>query len=600
MKKEQKHKQTFFSIVSNNLFVLNIVWKISKSRFFLKFFMTIISSIIPTLNILITRYIIALVESNSIKDKTNFRQVFGVLILLMCLQIIPKIFSVWNSTLIEPILASKVNQYMNELFIDKAKSFDYINFENPVFYDKYTRALGQVESLPHTVFNTFFNLFASIISMTSLIVLIISMDWIIILFAIFGVCASFAQSMIMAKLNYSTNIVLTPISRRQNYIKRILYIPDYAKDIKCSDVILTGKKYYIQSLKEMIRVLKQYGMKVAIINTGITILSFISSATMMILLFERVWIGIYMISDFTALTSSVTQLENVLNQFLTTITGLYSNSMYIEDLKFVYNYKNKSQENKKYRAFDLSKPCKIEVRNLYFRYPNANEYALYNISFTIMPGEKVSIVGLNGSGKTTLIKLLLRFYEPEQGEIFINDINIKEYNKEDLQKNIGVVFQDHHVYAYTTKENIAFEEKIIENTYDVLGRLGMYKKIQAFPDGFNTYLSKEFYETGLYLSGGELQKICIARALNKPSGLYIFDEPSSALDIMSENNMNEVMMNSSHKTMIFISHRLSTVVMADKILVLQNGKLEECGNHSELIQKDGIYSELYRHQMKQY
>lgn len=145
-----------------------------------------------------------------------------------------------------------------------------------------------------------------------------------------------------------------------------------------------------------------------------------------------------------------------------------SNSMYIEDLKFVYNYKNKSQENKKYRAFDLSKPCKIEVRNLYFRYPNANEYALYNISFTIMPGEKVSIVGLNGSGKTTLIKLLLRFYEPEQGEIFINDINIKEYNKEDLQKNIGVVFQDHHVYAYTTKENIAFEEKIIENTYDVL------------------------------------------------------------------------------------------------------------------------------------
>ncbi len=128
----------------------------------------------------------------------------------------------------------------------------------------------------------------------------------------------------------------------------------------------------------------------------------------------------------------------------------------------------------------------------------------------------------------------------------------------------------------------------------------MYKKIQAFPDGFNTYLSKEFYETGLYLSGGELQKICIARALNKPSGLYIFDEPSSALDIMSENNMNEVMMNSSHKTMIFISHRLSTVVMADKILVLQNGKLEECGNHSELIQKDGIYSELYRHQMKQY
>lgn len=323
----------------------------------------------------------------------------------------------------------------------------------------------------------------------------------------------------------------------------------------------------------------------------------------MILLFERVWVGTYMISDFTALTSSLVQLENVLNKFLNTITNLYSNSMYIEDLKFVYNYENKVQENKVQenkgsRVFDVSKSCKIDVRNLYFKYPGANEYALSNVSFTIMPGEKVSIVGMNGSGKTTLIKLLLRFYEPEQGEIFINDINIKEYDKEDLQKNIGVVFQDHHVYAYTTKENIAFEENINESSYDTLRRLGMYEKIQTFPNGFNTHLSKEFYETGLHLSGGEIQKICIARAFNISSGLYIFDEPSSALDISSENDMNEMMMSSNQKTIILVSHRLSTIVMSDKILVLKNGKLVECDNHNELIQNGGVYFELYRQQKK--
>lgn len=598
MEKEHKNKQPFWGILANNLFVLKIVWRVSKGRFFLKFFTTIFNSLIPTLYILITRYIIALVESDGIKNRANFGQVLIVLVLLMCLQTIPKIFSVWNSTLIEPILASKVNQHMNELFIDKAKTFEYINFENPKFYDRYTRALGQVESLPHTVFNTFFDLLAAVISMTSLVVLILSMDWIIILFAIISVCTSFIQSMIMAKLNYRTNIVLTPISRRQNYIKRILYMPDYAKDIKCSEVILTGKKYYIQSLKEIIRILKQYGVKVALINTGITMLSFISSSSMMILLFERVWVGTYMISDFTALTSSVVQLENVLNKFLNTITNLYSNSMYIEDLKFVYNYENKVQENKGFRVFDVSKSCKIDVRNLYFKYPSANEYALSNVSFTIMPGEKVSIVGMNGSGKTTLIKLLLRFYEPEQGEIFINDINIKEYDKEDLQKNIGVVFQDHHVYAYTTKENIAFEENINESSYDTLRRLGMYEKIQTFPNGFNTHLSKEFYETGLHLSGGEIQKICIARAFNISSGLYIFDEPSSALDISSENDMNEMMMSSNKKTIILVSHRLSTIVMSDKILVLKNGKLVECGNHNELIQNGGVYFELYSQQKK--
>lgn len=427
-----------------------------------------------------------------------------------------------------------------------------------------------------------------------------SMDWIIILFALFGVITNFIQSLIISKLNYKTNLVLTPISRRQNYIKRILYIPDYAKDIKCSDVISTGKRYYVFSLKEIIHVLKQYGLKVALINTGITILSFISSATMMILLFKRVWIGTCMISDFTALTSSVTQLESVLNQFLTTITSMYSNSMYIEDLKFVYHYNDQSHKLLDFKTFDTSKSSKIVVKNLYFKYPNANEYALNNISFTIMPGEKVSIVGLNGSGKTTLIKLLLRLYEPEQGEIFINDINIKEYRKEDLQKSIGVVFQDHHTYAYSIKENIAFEDTIKINAYDILDCLGIYEKIKAYPNGFDTHLSKEFYETGVNLSGGEGQKICISRALNQTSGLYIFDEPSSALDIISENRMNEVMMSSTNKTMIFISHRLSTVVMADKIIVLQQGKLVESGNHEELIQADGVYSDLFRQQTKHY
>ena len=481
------------------------------------------------------------------------------------------------------------------------KEFDYKNFEDSEFYDKYTRALGQVDTITHAVFNTFFELLSGLISAISLIALIMTMDWLIILFAVFGVFMNFIQSLIMSRLNYTTNVVLTPISRKQNYIKRILYIPDYAKDIKSTDLVATGKRYYAQSLKDIICVLKQYGLKVALINTAITATSSIASATMMIILFKRVWDGECLISDFTALTGSVTQLENVLSVFMSTITGLYSNSMYIDDFKFIYQYNNgNGLKHSGIKLIESNRPCKIEVRNLYFKYANAQEYTLSNVSFVIQPGEKVSIVGLNGSGKTTLIKLLLRLYEPESGEILIDNTDIKEYNKDELLKKIGVVFQDHHVYAYTLKENIAFEDEISTKACSVLERMNLLNKIKDFPKGFNTYLSKEFYSDGVNLSGGEAQKICIARALNKECCLYIFDEPSSALDIMSENRMNEVLVKSSSKTMVFISHRLSTVVMMDRILVLEKGKLVENGSHETLLKAEGVYARLFHQQAKQY
>ena len=407
LKTKSEKKVSIFRILNNNIFILKIVWKLSKSRFFLKFFMTIVNSIIPTINIIITRNIIFLVENNSLRSMENFREILFMIFVVVGMKLIPNIFSVWNTTLIEPILASKINQYMNELFIDKAKEFNYCDLENPDFYNRYTRALNQVDTITHSVFNMFFSMCASIIGIISLSTLIISMDGIIILFALLGVVANFIQSLIMSKLNYKTNVILTPISRKQNYIKRLLYIPEYGKDIKCSDVTTTGKKYYAQSLREIIKILKKYGVKVALINTMIALLTVGISAIMMIILFARVWWGVYKISDFTALSSSVTQLQNILNQFLNTTSSLYSNSMYIDDFKYIYNYRGHEFERKESVKFIVNNPCKVEAKNLYFSYPNSNKNSLSDVSFTIEPGEKVAIIGLNGSGKTTLLKLLL-------------------------------------------------------------------------------------------------------------------------------------------------------------------------------------------------
>ena len=596
MKKESSYKLN--TIIKNNLFVLGIAWKISKIRFLIKIFVTMLSAILPVVNILLIRHIISQLESDIERSGALLQQTLIVVIGLSAAMLIPRIFSAFNNALIEPILASRINKYMNEVFFEKAKEFEYKNFEDPVFYDKYTRALNQTESLPHAVFNSFFQLLGSLLGIFAISALIISMDWIVILFALFAVTINFIHSIISSRLNFQLSQTLTPIGRRQSYIKRVLYNAMFAKDVKCNDVVATGGRYHSSAFFEYIAVAKKFGWKLVILGIILTVLAAISSTGMMVYLFVGVWFGTYTIAEFSALMSSAGQFEGNLGSFFGSITSFYKNSLEIDNLKFVYFYERKDLGGD--QNLDASKPMKVEVRNVSFKYPSSEKYALKNVSLQILPKEKVSLVGLNGSGKTTLIKLILGLYEPESGEILINGINIKEYKPEEIQKSVGVVFQDHHVFAYSIKENISFESELSDSAIDVLKKLNMYSAISSLPRGMNTPLSKEFDEGGTLLSGGEAQKICIARALNKKTGLYIFDEPSSALDPMSEHKMNTLFYEATDMTTIFISHRLATAIMADKIFLLKNGELVEQGKHQDLIKQNGLYAELFNLQARSY
>jgi len=585
-------------IVQNNIFVLGIVWRISKLRFVIKIIVTVISSILPTVNIIFVKYVISLLESDISRTETMLRQLFVVILGLTAMQLIPKLFFAFNSALIEPFLASKINNHMNEVFFDKAKTFEYKHFEDPVFYDKYTRALAQAENIPHTVFNSFFQLFGSIISILSLSVLIISMDWIVIMFVLFAVLVNFIQSIVSGKLNFDTTQDLTPISRRQNYIKRVLYNAAYAKEIQGNDVIDTGKRYYFEAFEKLLTIIKKYGIKMLGLNVISTLLTTVSSTTMMLYLFSQVWVGVYSIADYSALTSSSGQFAGALKAFFENISSYYRNSLEIDNLRFIYFYKRDDADGQ--LTLNAERPYTLEVKNLYFKYPNSDKYALKNISIKINAGEKISLVGLNGSGKTTLIKLLLGLYQPQKGEILIDGINLKEFKREEIQKKIGAVFQDYQTFAFTIKENISFEEETNARVDHILEELDLIPVIDALPKGMQTSLSKEFDTVGTLLSGGEAQKICIARALNKDAGLYIFDEPSSALDPISEYKMNNLLYEITNKTVIFISHRLTTAVMADNILLLNSGELVEQGTHEELIKRKGLYFDLFSKQAEKY
>jgi ABC-type multidrug transport system fused ATPase/permease subunit len=244
----------------------------------------------------------------------------------------------------------------------------------------------------------------------------------------------------------------------------------------------------------------------------------------------------------------------------------------------------------------------IEFRNVSFAYPHTDILVLDQVSFKINHGEKISLVGLNGAGKTTLIKLLCRLYKPNEGEIIVNGKNINDYDLASYIKAISAVFQDFKLFAWTIAENISNDNQHQEEAYKTANKVGLKNKIDALPEGINTLYSKIYDEKGVDLSGGESQKVAIARALYKDASLVILDEPTSALDPLAEAdiyaNFNSLV---EDKTAIYISHRMSSSVFCDKVLVIDKGKVSDFDTHEHLMEKrDSLYYKLFATQAKNY
>lgn len=589
-------------IIKNSIYILGIVWKVSKVQFLIKGFFAVLYGMLPMVNILFLRYILSVLEQKEVIT-LNIQIILIIIGVTLALDVLPNVLAIWQSTLNNPLFDWKIRIYMNAQLFEKLKNLDYECFENPEFYDKYTRSLGRVDSIVNKVFDTFFLFVTNSIGLISLITLIVSMDIFILILAAVDVIIGFIGSIISNNMDYELGIKYTPYSRRHAYLKRILYNPEYAKEVRCNNVLDVCSVYYKKVSDMIIKLTIKYGIKLSVVRDIFDIISGIIKCGMFVYLITGVFGNIYTISIFTALVQAYNNFGNTLSGFFNTISAFYKNNLDIELLMEIFNYKGKIIQiitDKNLCELNNS-PYEIKIENLYFKYPNSIDYTLKNISLEIKSGEKIAVVGLNGSGKSTFIKLLLRLYDADKGSILINGNNINSYNPYTIQHNTGVVFQDYQIFAFTVKENIAFDSYLTENTKTALDKMNLLDKIMSISNGFDSVLTKEFSDEGIIMSGGEIQKLCIARALNKNAGLYIFDEPSSALDPQAEYNLNYVMKNmTGGATTIFISHRLSTTVMADKIFLFENGELKESGNHTELMLINGSYAKLFNLQAENY
>ncbi len=309
------------------------------------------------------------------------------------------------------------------------------------------------------------------------------------------------------------------------------------------------------------------------------------------------------IGNFTLYVASSTTMFNYLNNLLGGIADLFERSRQVDDFRSFMDYSGGSDPDsgKELPVFDK---WDFEFRNVSFRYPKAEKYALENLSLKLKAGERLAVVGLNGAGKSTFIKLLLRLYEPTEGEILLNGVNIKEYSKRSYFKAFAPVFQDVELFAFPLSENVSMqspENTDSEKAEKCLIDAGMGSKLKELPKGVSTEILKVIYDDGTDLSGGEKQKLALARALYKDAPVVVLDEPTAALDALAESRLyNDFDKLIGGKTAVYISHRLSSTQFCNNVAMFRDGHLEEYGTHDELMHHNGAYAEMFRVQAQYY
>ncbi len=496
----------------------------------------------------------------------------------------------------------KCESYINSLIFTKAQQVELGCYEDPDFFDKYNRATWVVDrgGFKRIIEGSAWTI-GSIISFIFLVIYLVGIDPFLLVFIVCPLVV-IAFRTIKNNIELEKEKEMTPFERQKDYIRRTILLKDFAKEIKTTNIFVVLDKRFRAAIQKNIEVIKKYGWKIALLECVSDYFAEIFPVTGGFLYgcYRLVVAENLPISEFSVLVSAITTCRNKLNHLAHYFAMQQKHCLWVQNLREFLEYEPKIQGGEVIPEEFRS----LEFRNVSFRYKEDGDYILKNLSFKIDKGQTVAVVGHNGAGKTTLSKLLMRLYDVTDGEILYNGRNIKEYDLIKYREKFASVFQDYHVFAMTVSENVLTEEVTEENGKAVVKALemaGVYDKISSLPNKENSILTKEFDPDGVLLSGGETQKVTIARLFAKDFDIAVLDEPSSALDPVAESRMYDALIEGTRgKTVVYISHRLSSATRSDNILVFNKGRLTEQGSHEELMALGGKYCEMFTLQASGY
>lgn len=590
-----KRKKVLKNTIKNNLYLLKYVYKYSFETVIWRVINILLGiAVDATLNVMFLQAVVDVMTSNA-----GINKIFNYIIIMTILMIGYGLVNALYSQYIEPIGKQKIHKGMHNLIFDRVKNLDLEKFDDSDFYNDFIWSLKEVDNRTIKSFVMLTEFLKSIISSGVFVIISIKFDWKFLGFVIVPVIIRMAVSNYKSRLNYEINVELNEINRKKDYARRTFYLKDYAKEIRTYPIAKRLLYMFNKCVDENITIIKKFAKRFVFVT---------NLETNTYWLFGKVPITIYMcflvlkykelsVGSFVAMYSAASKLMYSLASIFVIIPSLRENGLFAEKIIKLLKCKGNIEEDNtgKVLSEDITS---LKIKNVSFTYPFSQEKILKDINITVNRGEKVAIVGLNGAGKTTLIKLLLRFYDPDEGSILINENNIKHYKIKEYRKIFSAVFQDFQLYAVSLRENILMRiaDKDSDNELKhVIDDVG----ISEFRNDLDRNVTKEFDKDGLICSGGQKQKLSIARAVFKKSDILILDEASSSLDPISEDRIQKLVANQK-RSVIFISHRLSSVKDVDRIYFLENGQIIETGSHEQLMKKNGKYAYMYTLQAEKY
>ena len=511
------------------------------------------------------------------------------------------VFHVLYWYIFNPKIRTKLQYLLMSEMFGQAVRIDLEKYDDPDFYNGFIWAMDASIGHVSGIVEASGKIINRVVASFTLTGILMSVDPIMA----FAVLAVSVIRMFLTskrnKVNYAKKEEMNPLNKKDGYIARVCKLPDYAKDLRISHVRDNLLDELDKNTDEKVRVIKKYGNKSAWLWSVISSINEATTIGLLVFMLYKVMVTKTVeLGGFAVAVNAVWKMSWLMSDFVVQITKVHEDALYIEKMRTFMECEPEILDGEcEADSFE-----ELEIKDLSFSYVKTDKYALKNVNMKIRKGEKIAIVGYNGAGKTTLTKLIMRLYDAKEGEILYNGKSLKEYTVESLRKNTAAVFQDYRIFAASIAENVVggeFDAGDKDAVLTALGKSTFEDKLQKLEGGIDTHLTREFDNSGTQLSGGEAQKVAIARAFYKDAGLIILDEPSSALDPNAEYELNRAIAEYAEgRAVIFISHRLSTTRHADRIYMFDSGELVECGTHEELMALGGKYAYMFDLQAENY
>lgn len=609
----KRPRQSFATVVSNNWFALKKVAHYTPGLFVLMFVEILLIELLAAAGAYFNYF---LLNEVSAADGSFVRAalIIGVMsVAMLALYGLDK----WFWFVFNGMMSEKLHMKMHEELFRKAQQLDLACFDDPEFYNDFVWAMDESRKRALQVVQDTATFIGKLVGCTSLVGLMLSIDPLIAVVLLVSSVISIVCESMANRLHYDREKEIRPLWRVNGYINRVFHLGDYAKEIRISDAEEMVMEQYAENNVKIIDCQYKYGRKYYLLyGLGFGMMELLTFYGTLLYMIFKLKAGVLAIGGFAAAIQVIWNIRWHLLGLVRRIINFPNHSLYIEKWREFLHFEPRVTGEKT----DLPPFESLELRNVSFAYEfsahpkyrfredsSSNECreALRNVNLTIRAGDKVAIVGYNGAGKTTLIKLMMRLYDPTEGVILYNGVDIREYDPAAYRKHIGTVFQDYRLFATTIAHNVMngdYDETAHRETVlSALDKSDFTAKLETLPEGIDTHLTREFREDGTNLSGGEAQKVAIARVFAANYPIVIMDEPSSALDPMAEYQLNQsILHHTQDKTVVFISHRLSTTRIADTIYMFEKGALVEQGSHEALLAQEGKYAEMFHLQAEKY